>query len=75
MSRYKATISVVGTFDIYVDTYDGDEFGAEEMALDQAKKLYSELGIVDPEFSCDVLEEIIEEDISFNRVTELLTAA
>ena len=62
MSKYKCTVSVVGVFDIYVDTYDGDEFGAEQMALDQAKKLYSELGIVDPEFSCDVIEELIEEE-------------
>lgn len=56
--KYKTTISVVGTFDIEVDA--DDEFEAEGMAIDQAKKLYSELGIVDPEFMSDTIEEVIE---------------
>lgn len=58
MSRFRGTISIADSIEIEVEAE--DEIDATEKMLDEAKKRYSENGIINPEFDLEVIEEILE---------------
>lgn len=55
---YKTTISVTGQY--YIEVEANDDYEAEQKAIQEAKKMYSEIGIIEPEFEIDVVEEVLE---------------
>ena len=56
MPKFKVNIVAQETYEIEVDAI--DELDAEEKAIDEAKKMFSENGIVNPEFLTDLVDEV-----------------
>lgn len=59
--KYRTIVSIMGTFDIEVEA-DDDYSEAETKALDEAKKIFSEKGITEPQFEVEIIEELLDDE-------------